>query len=72
MKFEKFKWNFFAIYVYLTQSAAGCSNHDCANSGLKVNLLFYFMYFCTSFYFKTSEKTTTDPGKISKEIFPNL
>jgi hypothetical protein len=29
------------------------------------------MYFCTSVYFKTSEKKTpTDPDKISKEIFP--
>ena len=27
-----------------------------ANPGLKLNLLFQFMYFCTSVYFKTSEK----------------
>jgi hypothetical protein len=26
------------------------------------------MYFCTSVYFKTSEKTPTDPDKISKEL----
>ena len=42
-----------------------------ANPGLKFNLLFWFVYFCTSVYFKTSEnKTPTDPGKISeKNIF---
>ena len=27
-----------------------------ANPGLKFNLLFYFVYFCMSVYFKTSEK----------------
>ena len=27
-----------------------------ANPGLKFNLLFQFVYFCTSVYFKTSEK----------------
>ena len=43
-----------------------------ASPGLKFNLLFSFVYFCTSVYFKTSEKKTpTDPDKISEEIFPN-
>ena len=44
-----------------------------ANPGLKCNLLFQFMYFCTFVYFKTSEKKIiTDQDKISKEIFSNL
>jgi hypothetical protein len=30
-----------------------------ANPGLKLNLLFQFIYFCTPVYFKTSEKETT-------------
>jgi hypothetical protein len=30
------------------------------------------MYVFTSVYFETSEKTATDPDKISEEIFPNL
>jgi hypothetical protein len=43
-----------------------------ANPVLKFNLLFLFVYFCTSVYFKTSEKKTPiDPDKISEEIFPN-
>jgi hypothetical protein len=43
------------------------------NPELKYNLLFWFVYFCTSVYFKTSEKKIpTDSGKISEEIFPNL
>jgi hypothetical protein len=37
------------------------------NPGLKYNLLFWFMYFCTSVYFKTSEKKTADSDKISEE-----
>jgi hypothetical protein len=41
--------------------------------GLNFNLLFYFMHFCTSICFNTSEKKTfIDPDKISEEIFPNL
>jgi hypothetical protein len=44
-----------------------------ANPWLKSNPLFWCMYFCTSVYFKTSEKKThTDSDKISEEIFPNL
>jgi hypothetical protein len=32
-----------------------------------------YINFCTSVYFKASEKKTpTDPDKISEEIFPNL
>ena len=43
------------------------------NPRLKFNLLFQFVYFCKSVYFKTSENTIpTDPDKISEEIFPNL
>ena len=51
-------------------SGAGCSKH---NPVLKFNLLLQFVYFCTSVYFKTSEKKTPiDADKISEEIFPNL
>jgi hypothetical protein len=43
------------------------------NSWLKSNLLFWFVYFSTPVYFKTSEKyTPIDPGKISEKKFPNL
>ena len=43
-----------------------------ANPGLKFNLLFQFMYFCTSICFKTSEKKTLIcPDKISEETFPS-
>jgi hypothetical protein len=39
------------------------------NPGLKFNLLFLFMYFCTSVYFKTSEKETpSDSDTISEKI----
>ena len=38
------------------------------NPGLKFNPLFWFVYFCTSAYFKTSEKKTPfDPGGFLKE-----
>jgi hypothetical protein len=44
-----------------------------ANPGLKFNLLFLFMYFCTSICFKTSEKKIhICPDKISEEIFPSV
>ena len=40
-----------------------------ANPGLKFNPLFRFVYFCTSVYFKISEKETPiDPNKISEFI----
>ncbi len=39
---------------------------------LKLKTLFQFVYFCTSVYFKTSEKKTPfDSDKIPKEIFIN-
>ena len=41
-----------------------------ALTGLTLNTLFQFVYFCTSVYFKTSEKKTPiDPDKISVEYF---
>ena len=59
--------NIFALRGTVVQSWVN------ANLRLKFNLLFQFMYFCTSVYFKSSEKkTSTDPDKISEEIFPNL
>ncbi len=43
------------------------------NPGLKFNPLSWFLYFCTSAYFKTSEKKTPfDPDKISEGICPSL
>ena len=42
------------------------------NPGLKLKTLFQFVYFCTSVYFKTSEKKTPfDSDKIPEEIFIN-
>jgi hypothetical protein len=48
-----------------------------ANPGLKLNLLFLFVYFYTSICFETLEKKTPtdpdlDPDDVSEEIFPNL
>ncbi len=41
--------------------------------GLKLNPLFYFVYFCTPVYFKTlQKKTPIDPDRISEEISPTL
>ena len=41
-----------------------------ADPGLKFNLLFKFLYFCTSVHFKTSEtKTTIHSDKISEKYF---
>ncbi len=42
------------------------------NPSLKLNPVFYSVYFCMSVHFKTSEKTAAiDPDKISEEIFLN-
>ena len=43
------------------------------NPGLKFNPLSWFLHFCMSAYFKTSEKKTPfDPDKISEGICPSL
>jgi hypothetical protein len=44
-----------------------------SNPGLKLNLLFWFVRFCMSDYFKTLEnKTSVDSDKISRKTFPSL
>ncbi len=44
-----------------------------ANPGLKFHPVFYFVYFCTLVYFKTSKKKTfVGPDKISEKISPSL
>jgi hypothetical protein len=43
------------VYVYMYQGPV-VQRWVSANPGLKFNLLFWFVYFYTSVYFKTSEK----------------
>ena len=44
-----------------------------ANHGLRGNMLFWFVYFCMSVYFKPAEdKTSIDPDKTCEKIFSRL
>ena len=59
------KNNGLVYYTIMTQLRLFVRSWISTNSGLKFSLLFWFVYFCVSVYFKTSEnRTSLDPNKI--------